>query len=226
MSDSLRSSPSGRPITPASLPIANSELAAMAANSVLGNPSSLSETPSDVPVSTNSLLGRGSGTLGEIPSAQNTAYARASGAFAAQGLGGSFFATSTLDPSRFSILNVTTGGVAPVFKGILTFAAGAAGARDVILFDASNPAPFGYRLLDVQLIVSTAVGGSSAQLRNVTGGGGSTRSSVLSTATTGMKRNDDTQTFTQTATQTLTLRCSDGGIAGTIIVTFLRNSLA
>ena len=92
--------------------------------------------------------------------------------------------------------------------------------HDVTIYNGN--CPFNCRLLDVTLLVSTAVVGSSAQLRNLSGGGGTPRSSVLSTAATGTQRNNDTQTFTFAAGGNLFLRRSDSGVAGTLILTFIR----
>lgn len=102
------------------------------------------------------------------------------------------------------------------FYFVNVFAAGAGGAADDVVLT-TNALP-GFRILDVLLDVSTAVVGSSCQLRNATGGGGGAVSSVLSTAATGSVRNNVIATNTIALAGTLVLRRSDSGVAGTIIV--------
>lgn len=96
----------------------------------------------------------------------------------------------------------------------VTFAAGAGGAADDVTIMAS--VPYQVRILDVILMVSTAVGGSSATVRNQAGGGGTALSTALSTAATGTVRNNDTAT--RTTSLGLFLRRSDSGVAGSVIV--------
>lgn len=106
--------------------------------------------------------------------------------------------------------------IAPAFFFFNAFVAGGGGAADDVILT-TNALP-GFRILDVLLDVSTAVVGASCQLRNATGGGGGTVSSVLSAAATGTVRNNVTATNTIAAGGTLVLRRSDSGVAGSIIV--------
>lgn len=99
--------------------------------------------------------------------------------------------------------------------------AGAAGtADDVTIYDAT--APFAFRILDVWALYSAAVIGSTIQLRSATGGGGSARSSVLTSAATGTQRNNDTATQTVGSSGSLYIRRSDRAVAGRIMVLAVR----
>lgn len=109
-------------------------------------------------------------------------------------------------------------GLASIVEVTLPFVAGGGGAPDDITV--LNPVPYTSRVLDVTLLISTAVIGSTAQLRTALGGLGSALSSSLSTAATGTVRNNDTAT--RTSSTGFFLRRSDSGIAGTIVVTFSR----
>jgi hypothetical protein len=99
----------------------------------------------------------------------------------------------------------------------VAFAAGAGGtADDVALF---LVAPFAFRVLDAQVLVSTAVGGSTATLRTETGGGGSAASAAMSTAAMGRVRDGNVNATTLIPVNgTLVLRRSDNGVAGEVIV--------
>lgn len=99
--------------------------------------------------------------------------------------------------------------------------AGAGGsADDVVIYNANSP--FLFRILDVQMIVATAVGGSTVQLQDATGGAGNALSDAFDTASTGRKRDTGTGisnvTKTLAAGGTLSLRRSDSGVAGEIII--------
>lgn len=109
-------------------------------------------------------------------------------------------------------------GLASIIEVTVPFIAGGGGAPDDVVV--LNPVPFNSRVLDVTLLISTAVVGSTATLRTASGGGGTALSSVLSTAATGTVRNNDTAT--RTTTLGFFLRRSDSGVAGTITVTFSR----
>lgn len=130
-------------------------------------------------------------------------------------------------PTVFQVADrlVPPTGVTPELNGFaalidvtVPFAAGGGGAADDVTV--LNPLPFNSRVLDVTLLISTAVVGSTATLRSAIGGGGGALSSTLSTAATGTVRNNDTTTRTTSAG--FFLRRSDSGIAGTITVTFCR----
>ena len=101
------------------------------------------------------------------------------------------------------------------------FAAGGGGSPDdVIIYNASAPFPF--RILDSQVIVSTAVGASTLQLRGATGGGGATYSDAFDSGSTGRKRDTgaggDDATDLIAKSGTLVLRRSDTGVAGEILL--------
>ncbi len=99
--------------------------------------------------------------------------------------------------------------------------AGAAGtADDVEIYNAN--APFALRIIDVWALLNTAIVGSTIQLRSATGGGGSARSSVLSSAATGTVRNNDTATQQVGAAGSLYIRRSDRGVAGRVLILALR----
>ena len=103
----------------------------------------------------------------------------------------------------------------------VAFAAGGGGSADDVTIYAAA-APFAFRIIDVTVLVATAVGGSTAQLRDTTGGGGATLSSSLSTAATGTVRNADTATRTVASAGSVYLRRSDNGVAGEIIIKAVR----
>jgi len=98
---------------------------------------------------------------------------------------------------------------------------GAAGtADDVVVFSANAPFPF--RILDRKLYVSTAVAAATAQLRSATAGGGSTLSSAMSVASTGLVLDASTTTNTVAAGGTLVLRRSDRSMVGELFLTCIR----
>ena len=120
-------------------------------------------------------------------------------------------------------------GVDPFFHGLETnslatpfqirvpFSAAAAGtADDVTIYNAA--APFGFRITDCHVKISTAIGGSTVQLRSASGGGGSALSSALSSAATGTARNNDTDSRSVSSGGSLFLRRSDRGVAGEITI--------
>lgn len=105
------------------------------------------------------------------------------------------------------------------------FAAGGGGVPDdVVIYNAN--APFGFRVLDAQVLVATTVLASTVQLRDATGGGGSALSDAFDSATAGRKRDTGVAganaTPTVAANGTLVLRRSDSGVAGELIVTLRR----
>jgi hypothetical protein len=107
-----------------------------------------------------------------------------------------------------------------------TFAAGAGGsADDVVIFNATTPAPFAFVITDVTAIISTAVSASTVQLRDTAAGAGTTLSDALATASTGVKRNAAATTAPAVARGgTLIIRRSDSGIAGQVLVGIVRTS--
>lgn len=105
---------------------------------------------------------------------------------------------------------------------------GAAGtADDVTIWNAA--APFAMRIIDAQLRVSTAVGGSSAALRTASGGGGSVvlpdpavATQTFSTAATGVLEDLATATATVALNGSLFLRRSDRSVVGELMLTCIR----
>lgn len=130
-------------------------------------------------------------------------------------------------PTVFQVVDrlVPASGISPELNGFgcivtvaVPFAAGGGGAPDDVTI--LSPVIYNSRVIDVALLISTAVVGSSAQLRTATGGGGSALSSSMSTAATGTVRNNDTAT--RTTSVGFFLRRSDSGVAGTCILTLSR----
>lgn len=107
----------------------------------------------------------------------------------------------------FLITQSLTGGVAGT-------------ADDVTIYNAN--APFAFRILDCWAILNAAVGGSTIQLRDTAGGGGSALSSALSSAATGTVRNNDTSSRAVAANGSVFVRRSDRSVAGRIIILALR----
>lgn len=106
------------------------------------------------------------------------------------------------------------------FTKRLAFSAGTPGTAD----DVSIVSPSLIRIVDVKPLVSTAIIGSSLQLRDSSGGGGTTMSSLFSSATTGESIITTSWTSTSTASlgQTFFLRRSDRGVAGEILINYVR----
>lgn len=118
------------------------------------------------------------------------------------------------------IIGTDAAGVSAAFAETITFPAGAGGAPDDVAIYSAN-APYGFRILDIQLFVSTVVVLSTSQLRNATGGGGSALSDAM--VTTALARVRDlgaTVLVPPTIAQggTLVLRRSDSGVAGTLVL--------
>ncbi len=161
----------------------------------------------------------------------------ASGMFAAGVVDGAALADGSVDENKLATgavdsahlgpaLAVDTGvvGVPSVFR--VPFAAGGGGAPDDVTILAA--AGFAFYVLDAQVLISTAVGGATAQLRDAAAGAGNALSDAFDAASTGRKR--DTGAGTSNATpivaqgSPLVLRRSDNGIAGEAIVTIVRES--
>jgi len=130
-------------------------------------------------------------------------------------------APDTLDIVRLNI-------AVPFMVYISCASGGSAGtADDVTIWNAA--APFALRILDAQLRVSTAVGGSSAALRTASGGGGSvvlpdpgSATQTFSTATTGVLEDLATATATVASGGSLFLRRSDRSVVGELMLTCIR----
>jgi hypothetical protein len=139
------------------------------------------------------------------------------GKIAADAVTAAKLADSSVEPANL-IASITFGVPFIVTQAM---AAGAAGtADDVTIYNAD--APFAFRILDVWALLSAAVVGSTIQLRSATGGGGSARSSVLSSASTGTQRNNDTATQTVGSGGSLFIRRSDRAVAGRVMVMAVR----
>jgi hypothetical protein len=107
-------------------------------------------------------------------------------------------------------------GVAFTMRVGFTAVGGAAAPDDVEVTDA---APFALRILDVTLIVSTEIGGETVTLRDAAAGAGNALSSVLSAASQGRVRNNDTATRTVAVGTPIYARRSNHGLAGEIVIT-------
>lgn len=110
----------------------------------------------------------------------------------------------------------------------VTWIAGAAGARDIPIYVGNFP--FAARVLDSQIMVSTAVAGT-AQLRDAAAGAGNTLSAAMSTTAAGRVRDPGTgQTGgsgvlpTLARNASLYLRLTAGDTAGSAIIEFERIS--
>lgn len=117
-------------------------------------------------------------------------------------------------PLAVQPLPIATPGA--IIYGRRGFSATGAAADDILI--GASPSAFNMVAYEVLLQISTAVGGSTAQLRSDLGGGGLALSSAMSMAATGTVRNNDT-TITPVPTGTLFyLRRSNGNTAGTVII--------
>jgi hypothetical protein len=113
-------------------------------------------------------------------------------------------------------------GLAVIYK---PFAAGGGGSPDDVEIFPAGSLPFKFRVVDFALYVSTAVGASSAEIRDEAGGGGNLLASA-SSAATGRVANAENATAVATpgATKGLFVRRSDDGVAGEAIL-FVRPEL-
>jgi hypothetical protein len=107
------------------------------------------------------------------------------------------------------------GGVVSVFKAV---PAGAGGSPDDVEVWPAGGLPFKFRVLDFVAYVTTAVGGSSLQLRDQSGGGGALLASS-SSASTGRQANTagTTTVATPDPTKGLFVRRSDSGVAVQVV---------
>lgn len=186
--------------------IALSKLQTMQANSVLANPDPLNPlSPVDFPVPANSVLGLVGGVMVAAP------------IVAAQ------IADTTLIYQKLAVQTA----VAPfsgggVFTIRLQFAVVAGVNVDTTIL--TLPAGIGVRILDVILRVTTAVAASTVRLFNAAGApAGGPLSSLLSSAATGVVRNNDSVTRTQAGAGLIVMRRTAGGVAGTITIKCCRN---
>lgn len=117
-------------------------------------------------------------------------------------------------------LAAVASNIAVPFLIRVAFAAGGTPATpdDVTVFSAN--APFAFRIVEVRLIVSTAVALSTAQLRDTSGGGGAALSSSYVTAVAGEAAINASWTATTTvaANGSVFLRRSDQTIAGEVLI--------
>jgi hypothetical protein len=125
----------------------------------------------------------------------------------------------------FDLSTNSTTGLSPLYTIRLAFAAGTPGTPDDVTIYSAN-APFAFRVLDSQVLISTLVALATVQLRNATGGGGDAVSDAFVAASLGRVR--DTAVGISNATQTisaggtLVLRRSDRGVAGEVILLIRR----
>ncbi len=116
-------------------------------------------------------------------------------------------------------------GVGSVLVFPRTFAAGAGGAADDVAVFSPNVTPFAFMIIDVTLVVSTIVGGSSVTLRDTAGGAGTALSDSLTSASSGFKRNTGSTTLPTIARGVpLFIRRSDSGVAATMLISMLRTA--
>lgn len=102
-----------------------------------------------------------------------------------------------------------------------TFTAGGGGAPDdVTILDGTPGLPYAARVIDVQLFVTTAVGGSTCTLNTATGGGAAISSDMSSAATAHVRDAGIASgaIASLAAGDDLYLRRSDSGVAGTVLV--------
>lgn len=113
-------------------------------------------------------------------------------------------------------------GLAPQMTIRKLFAAAGPGVADDVVIYSAN-APFGFRVVDVKVLISTPIAAATVTARNGLAGGGSALSDDLAAATVGTRR-DLLLTATETVpiNGTLVLRRSDNGVAGEVIVTIAK----
>lgn len=124
---------------------------------------------------------------------------------------------SAIGVSQLAGAALDVNAFAPVFELRVPFTAGITGAADDVAVLAS--APFGFRILDAMIYVSTAKGSATVTVRSASGGGGSALSDALSVNATGVARNGSlTASPTVAAEGALYLRRSDRACAGELIL--------
>jgi hypothetical protein len=98
------------------------------------------------------------------------------------------------------------------------FPAGGGGAPDDVAIYTAD-APFGFRVVDVFVLISTVIALSTVTLRDTVGGGGAALSDSFDSAVAGLKRNALlTATGTIALGGSLVLYRSDSGVAGEVII--------
>lgn len=121
-------------------------------------------------------------------------------------------------------LAAVASNIGALFAVRVAYVAAAAGtADDVTVYNANSP--FAFRILKAFFVTSTAIGGSTVQVRSASGGGGSALSDVFSSATTGENTSTAgtiTATATVAANGSVFVRRSDRGVAGEVILLCVR----
>lgn len=115
-------------------------------------------------------------------------------------------------------------GIVSVIRRTLT-AAGPGAADDVAIYTAN--APYTFRVLDAVAYISTAIGASTLELRDTAGGGGTLMVSSIDSGTAGTARPAGVTplvTSTIAANGSLTVRRSDNGVAGELLITIVREA--
>jgi hypothetical protein len=116
------------------------------------------------------------------------------------------------------------GGVAEQLTIRKAFTAGVAGTPDDVVIYTAN-APYAFDIVDVTALVSTAIAATTLTLRDTAGGGGAALSDALSSAATGVKRQQlATGAVAVAKGGTVVIRRSDRGVAGEVLVSILRKS--
>lgn len=114
-------------------------------------------------------------------------------------------------------LGTTNVFISCAFIQAMPFTAGGGGAADDVTMYNVN-VPFAFILADVWIDVSTAVGGSTITLRTAAGGLGSALTNAMSTAATGTVRASQTGLTARIASESIFMRRSDSGVAGTLVI--------
>ncbi len=134
-------------------------------------------------------------------------------------LEGSTLDASTIDADTIpysAMPGSTAKGMAVRFSRSKVIDAGAAGTADDVGVDLSLDC--GVKVLGATIVVTTAIGGSTATLRDTSGGGGNALSSDFDTASTGRKESTLASFPSVAQGGTIYLRRSDRGIAGTVVL--------
>jgi len=121
-------------------------------------------------------------------------------------------------------------GVAAAVVGVpfvvrMPFTAGVAGSPDdVAVFSAAAPLPFAVRILDVEVVFTTAIGSTNVALRSTTGGLGTDYSGALASGAAPSRQRTalDTGYPTAAAGTQMHIRRSDRGLAGQMLITLIR----
>lgn len=190
----------------ASAAIALSKLATQVANSIVANPTGGVAAPA------------------ALSAAANTVYGRQAGVVAAFLLAAAQMADSILLPVKLAnvaTLGSTTQGVGFCFR--VVFAAGVgATPDDVTVFNTPNQTPFGFRILDVVVLTTTAVA-ANLQLFSAVAGGGTALSSVLAIpGTPGTTRNNDTVNRDIAANTNIFLNRANNTVGGELLIYAVR----